>query len=176
MEMRGYPVRVYQEDDGSWAGEVPDLPGCVAGGDDPSELFEMLADAIDEWVHSAKAEGAAIPQPSQRGRYSGRFVVRTPPSLHEQLSWRADQEAVSLNSLVLVALTTYLARSEERTAVVQEFRMPVKFDWDFESSAMVSGPRHYGFRGDRTVEPVPSRLGSGNQVDLQRSLEPTAIQ
>jgi antitoxin HicB len=108
VQMRGYPARVYQEDDGSWAAEIPDLPGCVAGAEDPAELFELLADAMNGWIASAEADGVPIPPPSRRSGHSGRFVLRTPPSLHEQLAWRAEQEGVSLNTLCVTALTAFV--------------------------------------------------------------------
>lgn len=177
MQTRGYPVRVYQEDDGSWAAEVPDLPGCVAGGDDPDQLFSMLSDAIDEWIHLAEAEGAPVPEPTQPRAYSGRFVVRTPPSLHEQLAWRADQEGVSLNSLVLVALASYLAGPEYRAFESAPFRMPLRLDWDFESADVVVGAYAQHYRvGGLVYESLAERLTTGNQMEVTRSDELAAVQ
>lgn len=176
METRGYPVRVYQEADGSWAAEVPDLPGCVAGADDPVELFELLSDAIDEWVLSAEMDGVAVPQPSRKAHYSGRFLVRTLPSLHEQLAWRADQEGVSLNSLVLVALTSYLAAPEFHPVFSPPYRMPSAHDWEFENAFERRIVRYYSYGGGATLETEPRLLAAGNQIEVTQSDTPALLQ
>ena len=112
MKIHGYAVQVYQEDDGSWAAEVPDLPGCVAAGENPNELFEMLHDAMDAWMESARADGEPIPAPSREPDYSGRFLVRSGRQLHRQLAWRARADGVSLNQYVVTALSAAVAQPD----------------------------------------------------------------
>lgn len=176
MRTRGYPVRVYQEADGTWAAEVPDLPGCVAGGDTPEELFERLEDAIEEWIHSAELDGEPVPQPSRPSTYSGRFVARFPPSLHEQLAWRAEREGVSLNQLVVVAVTTYLARGAEPAAEPVRWR---DLPWSLEGNQIAAGHGHRVFfygpvGGGFTWEHEPEV--ASNVIDLDLDRQPSLVQ
>jgi antitoxin HicB len=49
----------------------------------------------------------SVPQPAPQDAgagYSGRFVIRIPPSLHRDLVRRAQEEGVSLNQFAAVAL------------------------------------------------------------------------
>ena len=51
-------------------------------------------------VKDMSANSEAIPEPLGERRYSGKFNVRTTPSLHRELVIRAVAEGVSLNALV----------------------------------------------------------------------------
>jgi len=103
-----YPFIVEQveDEDGGlyWFAEVPDLPGCCADGDTPEELVEMLAEAIKAWTNDAKERGQPVPEPSRTEKFSGRVVLRMPPSLHRRLSLMAKRNRVSLNTQILNAL------------------------------------------------------------------------
>ncbi|MBL1138327.1 MAG: hypothetical protein HND46_23735 [Chloroflexi bacterium] len=44
---------------------MPDLPGCVGGGDTIAEALEMLEDAKRGWLTSSLAHGDPIPEPSR---------------------------------------------------------------------------------------------------------------
>jgi antitoxin HicB len=46
-----YPILLFREpEDGSWAALVPDLPGCVAGGDSQTEVLSEIVDAMKAWL------------------------------------------------------------------------------------------------------------------------------
>jgi predicted RNase H-like HicB family nuclease len=61
-DLRGYRLEIYEDpEDGSWAAEVPDLPGCVAGGASPAEAVERAEDAIAAWIEAAMADGSPVP-------------------------------------------------------------------------------------------------------------------
>jgi antitoxin HicB len=90
------------EDEGFIA-EVPDLPGCNAWGKTEVEAARAAQRAIAAWVEAARAAGRAVPKPravQPVDRYSGKFLVRVPRSLHARLSRRAQAEGVSLNQYV----------------------------------------------------------------------------
>jgi len=64
--------------------------------------------AVGAWLEAAKAAGRDIPEPSVTApldRYSGKFVVRVPRSVHARLARKAKQEGVSLNQLVSSVLS-----------------------------------------------------------------------
>ena len=103
---RGYRAVLSEDpDDGSWAADVPDLPGCVAAGTSPSEVIGQIGDAIDAWIATAAAVGRQVPSPSRATiTHSGRFLLRVPRGLHGQLVRAAESEGVSLNTYCATVL------------------------------------------------------------------------
>jgi len=60
-----YPAVFYHdESDGSYAVEVPDLPGCVSGGGDLAEAILMGTDAASGWVLDELEDGRPAPPAS----------------------------------------------------------------------------------------------------------------
>ncbi|QIA26722.1 toxin-antitoxin system HicB family antitoxin [Thermaerobacter sp. PB12/4term] len=117
-----YPFIVEQveEEDGSvyWEAEVPDLPGCAAAGETLDELIETLAEMIDAWIESAKQRGQEIPEPSTVENYSGKVLLRMPPTLHRRLALMAKRNRISLNSQIVNALHYNIGReSAPRTYI-----------------------------------------------------------
>lgn len=96
---------------GGYMASAVELPGCVATGETETEALEELRDAIRSWVLTAREFGDEIPPPASMHRYSGKFVVRVPSSLHRSLSLRAGVEGVSLNQLVSTLLSGGVAVS-----------------------------------------------------------------
>ena len=65
-------------------------------------------DGIAAWIKAAKKSGHEIPAPTIAepvGRYSGKFIVRVPRSVHARLARKAKQEGVSLNQLISSVLS-----------------------------------------------------------------------
>lgn len=58
-----YPIILTPEEDG-WGAIIPDLPGCVGGGDTIEEALIMLEDARRGWLESALTHNDFIPEPS----------------------------------------------------------------------------------------------------------------
>ena len=59
-----YKVELIPEADGSWGAVIPELPGCVGGGDTMYEALEMLEDAKIGWFSSRLKHGDPIPEPA----------------------------------------------------------------------------------------------------------------
>ena len=60
-----YPACFYKsEEDGSYAVTVPDLPGCVSGGNTLAEAILMATDAASGWVLDELEDGKAAPNAS----------------------------------------------------------------------------------------------------------------
>lgn len=103
---RPYRMVVQGEPEEGYLAEAPELPGCVTAGETPEEAMAMLRDAMHGWLVDALERGRPIPDPTAPAReYSGKFVLRVPPSLHRQLVARAEAEGVSLNLLAVSCLT-----------------------------------------------------------------------
>ena len=58
-----YRIELIPQDDGSWGAIIPDLPGCVGGGDTIAEALEMLEDAKIGWLTSRLKHSDPIPEP-----------------------------------------------------------------------------------------------------------------
>jgi predicted RNase H-like HicB family nuclease len=60
-----YPAIFYEDkDEGGYAVEVPDLPGCVSGGDTLAEAIVMGTDAASGWVLTEFEDGRPAPAAS----------------------------------------------------------------------------------------------------------------
>lgn len=53
----------------NYSAYVPDLPGCVATGADPSEAESAMREAIEFHLAGLREDGAAIPPPSSTVEY-----------------------------------------------------------------------------------------------------------
>ena len=79
-------------------------------GDDMQDALEMIEDAKKAWIDIAIHDNREIPEPETEEKYSGKFLVRVPKSLHKELAMRAKKEAVSLNQLATYFLSTGITR------------------------------------------------------------------
>lgn len=106
--MIDYPFTVRPlppEDGGGYLAEAIDLNGCIADGETIEEATHNLEDAILSWIKTARDLKIDIPKPSQELLYSGRWVMRTPKSLHRKLAELSKQEGVSLNTFAVSLLS-----------------------------------------------------------------------
>lgn len=60
MKMRDYVV-VIEEDNGAWGAWVPELPGCIAAGKSRDEVRELIREAIELYVETAREFGDPLP-------------------------------------------------------------------------------------------------------------------
>jgi RNA polymerase sigma-B factor len=112
-----YRVTVKPEGDAPhtrWIAVVEELPGCEARGESPDNAVENLRSAMETWLSAAVDDPQVIspPRPSRRKRGStpsGRFLVRMPSTLHEELTRAAEREQVSLNRFVTAQLQASVA-------------------------------------------------------------------
>ena len=59
-----YKIELIPEKDGSWGAVIPELAGCVGGGETIAEALEMLEDAKIGWLTNSLAHGDPIPEPA----------------------------------------------------------------------------------------------------------------
>ncbi len=120
-----YPFLLEQvERDGGvrkWAATVIDLPGCVAVSDTLEGLFDLLTDAIDIWLESAREDGMPVPKPSASSEFSGHLTLRIAPALHRRLAVHAKLSGVSLNSYIMAALAYDVGH---RDALMVNYTLP----------------------------------------------------
>src|SRR5664279_4322050 len=100
-----YTIRLKKNLDGTYFAEIEELPGCITEGDTEEEVLIMLEDAKKAWLEVALERKISIQEPSS-DEFSGKFNVRLPKFLHRQLTYKAKQENVSLNSLITATLAS----------------------------------------------------------------------
>jgi antitoxin HicB len=105
--MIDYPFTVRhlsKDEGGGYLAEAFDLNGCMADGETIEEAINNLKDAIYSWVKTAQELGDFVPPPSDDRQFSGKWVVRTPKSIHHRLVEMAKKEGVSLNTMTVSLL------------------------------------------------------------------------
>ncbi len=127
-----YSFNVVADPMGGYVIEIPDLPGCMTQVESLDELPAMIEDVRRGWIRTAYDRGLEIPLPSAPLDYSGKFNLRVPRSLHQQLDRGADREGISLNQYVVsllserdgsarlaTALDSFELRFDERLAAIE---------------------------------------------------------
>ena len=87
-----------------FCGRILELDGCQSTGDTIEELYESLNEAMEGYIEVKLENNLPIPEPERADDYSGKFNVRLPKTLHQRLAIEAQNEGVSLNTLVLYKL------------------------------------------------------------------------
>ena len=101
MNVDGYHAKIdYNEETDQFRGEILGLSG---GADfyvsSPEELHQEFKKSLSVFLEVCKEQGI-----EPRRHYSGKFNLRIPPELHEQLAMTAEAQGKSLNSLAQEAL------------------------------------------------------------------------
>src|SRR5579864_464988 len=100
-----YARELIRNEDGTWFARVMELKGCMTEGNTKEEVLKNLDDAMKGWIEVALEDREVIPEPLESRSFSGKFVVRVPRSMHKDLARRAAVEGVSLNQVIVTALT-----------------------------------------------------------------------
>ncbi len=85
-------------------GSVPGWIGKCCHGDDETKVYQELCNIVDEWIEIYKKDGRPLPSATAGKKYSGKFVLRTDPDLHQALAIHALNEGESLNNFVVKTL------------------------------------------------------------------------
>ena len=105
-------VRHRSEQGGYYVASYVELPDVTMTGDTPEEAVRELLAERQEWFEECLKRDLPIPLPVEPQKYSGKIVLRIPPSLHESLIRIAALEGVSLNQYMLAALSKALGYDE----------------------------------------------------------------
>jgi len=107
MTYKGYEAIVeYDADAEIFHGEVANLRDVITFlGKSVAELKKAFAGSVEDYLEFCKERGEDPEKP-----FSGRFVVRTDPSLHKDVSMAARREGVSLNKWISSTLEKALRR------------------------------------------------------------------
>lgn len=88
-----------------YSANVLEFDGCMGTGETYLEAYQDVLEAMEGWIETKLENGFTVPLPMETEKYSGKFVVRLPKTLHQELSIKAAQEGVSLNQYALYKLS-----------------------------------------------------------------------
>lgn len=91
---------VWSTEDDEFVATVAEFPSLSWLHPEQGKALRGLVDLVAGVVADLEANGEPVPEPIAERRFSGRFNVRIPESLHRELALSAAQEGVSLNRLV----------------------------------------------------------------------------
>jgi predicted RNase H-like HicB family nuclease len=101
-----YIIKHIEDESGSYFhASILELDGCQSTGDTFEEAFTGLREAMEGWVETKLENGFNVPLPLDNDKFSGKFVLRLPKSLHAKLAMEAEKEGVSLNQYALYKLS-----------------------------------------------------------------------
>lgn len=93
----------WSDEDQCYVGAVPGWIGKCCHGSDEMKVYKDLCQIVDEWIAIYKKDGRPLPSPTNK-KYSGKFVLRAGPDLHQALAINALNAEESLNTFVVKAL------------------------------------------------------------------------
>ena len=93
-----------EDNDNYYFATVEELEGCMSHGSTYEEAAKNIQVAMELWIESSLEHNDNIPLPADK-KYSGKFVVRIPKTLHHKLAQEAEEEGISLNQYALYKLS-----------------------------------------------------------------------
>lgn len=101
-----YTYRVtWSEEDTEYIGLCVEFPSLSWLAATPEAALAGIRAVVADVVADLLANGEPVPEPLALKEYSGRFMVRIPPTLHRQLALEAAEAGISLNRLASARLS-----------------------------------------------------------------------
>ncbi|MCB1053942.1 MAG: toxin-antitoxin system HicB family antitoxin [Acidobacteria bacterium] len=101
-----YTYRVtWSEEDGEHVGLCAEFPSLSWLAKTPEAALRGIRRLVADVVTDLDAQGETVPEPIASRRFSGRFMVRVPPEVHQRLVVEALEAGVSLNRLASAKLS-----------------------------------------------------------------------
>jgi antitoxin HicB len=97
-------VEHHEEQGGYYVARYLELPHFVMTGATPDEAVRELESEKREWFEFNIQKGNKIPLPLKSRKYSGKVILRMPPSLHEHLISLTELQGISLNNFMVKAV------------------------------------------------------------------------
>lgn len=99
-------IQPVQDESGKYFyARVLELDGCQSTGESFDEAYRGIMEAMEGYIEVKLENGYEVPKPQKLDDYSGKFNLRIPKSLHQELAIKAKEEGVSLNQYALYKLS-----------------------------------------------------------------------
>lgn len=92
-------IDISEKDEIGFKAVIPKFPKLHVFADSPNELHEAVLAAIKEEIEAYKARNLPVPKPDKKS-YSGRFILRINPNMHERLAELSVAEGKTLNQYI----------------------------------------------------------------------------
>ena len=100
------------EEGGGYLVEYPDIPGCMSDGETIQEAIANGREALRDCMEVFKESGRKVPKPSIE---AAQWRQRLPRTLYSKLTKQAENEGVSINSLVTAIIAEALGAKQARS-------------------------------------------------------------
>jgi len=102
MDNNKYSFNIqYSHEDEGFIATCPEFPGLSAFGENEEEALNEARIVLEGFIESYRENEKSLPEPNYIKEFSGQLRLRLPKSLHESLSFKAQAEGVSLNTLLI---------------------------------------------------------------------------
>lgn len=106
MNINHYTYRVtWSAEDNEHVGLCAEFPSLSWLAPTPEKALSGIRRVVADAVADMKASGEQVPDALAEKKFSGRFMVRIPPSVHRALATEAAEQGLSINRLVSAKLT-----------------------------------------------------------------------
>jgi len=95
----------WSDEDNGFIAAIPGIQGLSAFGKTRKEALSELDIASEAYFEALKKAGRQLPDEEKINPYSGQIRLRMPKGLHAELSNRAKDEGVSLNTYIVTLLS-----------------------------------------------------------------------
>ena len=95
----------WSDEDNGFIATIPGIQGLSAFGTTREEALSELNVSSEAYFESLKKSGRQLPDEEKIITYSGQIRLRMPRSLHADLSNRAKDEGISLNTYIVTLLS-----------------------------------------------------------------------
>ena len=101
-----YTYRVtWSKDDNEYVGLCAEFPSLSWLARTPAAALKGIRKLVENVVRDMHKKGEVIPEPISSRHFSGKFMVRVPPQVHQKLAVQAAEFGVSLNRLASAKLS-----------------------------------------------------------------------
>lgn len=115
-KMKNYELRVVpkKDCDGNiyWTAFYPVVDGCVGGGNTPEEAIAEAKENLEFYLEYLEDLHKPAPKEYEETAYNGKIALRVAKSTHQKMVQVAEEEGISLNSLINAAVENYLGKKE----------------------------------------------------------------
>lgn len=104
---------------------IPKFPGMFIFADTPGELPALVDECIEMSIEEIKRSGRPVPPPDTHTKFSGKFVVRIKPEMHQKLANLARACNTSLNKYIESTLEKFLSEGVELVTLTPKLQKKV---------------------------------------------------
>jgi predicted HicB family RNase H-like nuclease len=101
-----YTYRVtWSAEDEEHVGLCAEFPSLSWLASTPEAALKGIRKVVADVVTDQEEQGEPVPQPLATRNYSGKFMIRVPPEVHQRLTLEAAEAGVSLNRVASAKLS-----------------------------------------------------------------------